>query len=649
MKIKALALCALVVASCGVQHTPSSSATVKTGAGHQVAADAGNSPAAMTLISRVAAAPDRGAAIVYRAGRQSFDHEGFHSWPVELSEAHLRNATGPGKGISIDLPDGKQIRVSYSRDVHHQDGSWSWVGTAPDGSEVLLTLGSEAVFGSISSPQAGQYEIRMYEGQPWLAKADPARVRDADVAPGAAITDALVPRARDIAQRKLAAAQSPIIQQAAVSGTVPVIDVVLGYSLGFSAAQGGAAQANTRLDFLVETANQALARSLVSARFRVLHTQVFSYDETITNDTALNDLTNGTGTFAQLHTIRDQVGADLVAFIRPLRKEQGSCGVAWLIGSNGQPINNAWADNGYAIVSDGQYSDATYTYSCRTVTLGHEFGHNLGQAHDQADSSSPGAHPYSYGYRQDTDTGFYTVMAYKLANSNQVGIAYYANPSVSLNGIPTGIANTNDNARSLAQTIPLVAQFRTAITPFADVPTDYWSFEYIRRLSDAAITNGCATNPLRYCTGDVASREQMALFLLRARYGPAYQPPPATGIFSDVPANYWAAPWIEQLYRDGITKGCTADQQYYCPTSAVSREQMAVFLLRGRYGAGYVPTSASGFFADVPATYWAAPWIEKLAYDGVTTGCSVSPLLYCPTDSVTRDQMAVFLVRNYGL
>jgi hypothetical protein len=70
----------------------------------------------------------------------------------------------------------------------------------------------------------------------------------------------------------------------------------------------------------------------------------------------------------------------------------------------------------------------------------------------------------------------------------------------------------------------------------------------------------------------------MAVFLLRARYGNTYAPHTALGVFADVPVGYWAAPWIEQLYAQGLTGGC--GNRIYCPATVVSRAQMAVFLVK---------------------------------------------------------------------
>jgi hypothetical protein len=116
--------------------------------------------------------------------------------------------------------------------------------------------------------------------------------------------------------------------------------------------------------------------------------------------------------------------------------------------------------------------------------------------------------------------------------------------------------------------------------------------------------------------------------------------------FTDVPASHPFFSWIEAVFAAGITAGCGVSPPQYCPDAPVTRDQMAVFLLRGIHGAGYQAPAATGTtFADVVATHPFAPWIEQLAREGITAGCSTSPPQYCPAAGVTRGQMAVFLLR----
>ena len=185
---------------------------------------------------------------------------------------------------------------------------------------------------------------------------------------------------------------------------------------------------------------------------------------------------------------------------------------------------------------------------------------------------------------------------------------------------------------------------------FGDVPPGQVFWPWIEALVEARITGGCGTNPPAYCPNEGVSRAQMAAFLLRSVHGAGYQPPGATGTtFTDVPASDPFASWIEALAREGITGGCSSSPPRYCPEATVTRGQTAVLLLRAKHGAGYQPPAATGTFADVPADHPFARWIEQLAREGVTAGCSTSPLRYCPEDPVTRGQMAVFLVRAFEL
>ena len=119
-------------------------------------------------------------------------------------------------------------------------------------------------------------------------------------------------------------------------------------------------------------------------------------------------------------------------------------------------------------------------------------------------------------------------------------------------------------------------------------------------------------------------------------------------MFTDAPPNQQFAAGSSSLAREGITGGCGTNPPRYCPDLAVTRGQMAVFLLRAKHGSGYVPPKpAEQTFSDVPLTHTFASWIYELAAEGITGGCG--PAGYCPDASVTRGQMAVFLVRTFNL
>ncbi len=182
---------------------------------------------------------------------------------------------------------------------------------------------------------------------------------------------------------------------------------------------------------------------------------------------------------------------------------------------------------------------------------------------------------------------------------------------------------------------------------FEDVPFNYWAWKYIESLYNSGITGGCTSTPLNYCPGSSVTRAQMSVFLLKGIHGSSYTPPAVNGStgFNDVDSVYWAAAWIKQLAAEGITSGCGAG--VYCPEATVTRAQMAVFLLKAKHGSSYIPPNATGVFSDVPVGYWADKWIERLAAEGVTSGCGAG--IYCPDAEVTRAQMAVFLVRAFNL
>jgi len=102
---------------------------------------------------------------------------------------------------------------------------------------------------------------------------------------------------------------------------------------------------------------------------------------------------------------------------------------------------------------------------------------------------------------------------------------------------------------------------------------------------------------------------------------------------------------IEAIADEGITKGCNPPvNDLFCPKATVTREQMATFLVR----ALDLP-AGTATFDDVGGSVHAAN-ISALAEAGITKGCNPPDnTSFCPTDPVTREQMATFLTRALDL
>ena len=119
--------------------------------------------------------------------------------------------------------------------------------------------------------------------------------------------------------------------------------------------------------------------------------------------------------------------------------------------------------------------------------------------------------------------------------------------------------------------------------------------------------------------------------------------------FVDVPPTHAFWRYIEGFYNSGITVGCSQSPKLYCPNNPVTRGEMAVFIERAM--GNFAPTpSPSGMFTDLPYPGMASftPFIEEFYNDGITVGCTQSPLKYCPQNYVTRGEMAVFIERAIG-
>jgi hypothetical protein len=207
-------------------------------------------------------------------------------------------------------------------------------------------------------------------------------------------------------------------------------------------------------------------------------------------------------------------------------------------------------------------------------------------------------------------------------------------------------------------------------TVFSDVSEDYWAYTYISYLYDKGYVSGCtAGGEANFCPEDPLTRDQQAVILVRAEHPEesAYVPQevaPEMVPFIDVKekmtlevveslstasTNYWGAKWIWELDNLGLTAGCSDDPPLYCPETAVTRAQMAVFVVKLLRGEDFVPTNPEvPPFGDVPLydmngeVTWQARWTNQAKADNLVQNCGtdMDAMLFFPEQEATRAEMA---------
>lgn len=178
---------------------------------------------------------------------------------------------------------------------------------------------------------------------------------------------------------------------------------------------------------------------------------------------------------------------------------------------------------------------------------------------------------------------------------------------------------------------------------FSDVPASSPYFDFVNTMALWGITNGCtATN---YCPSNPATRGETAVFIIRALFGDEFAYP-STPYFTDIPASHPFFPFVQKMRELGLTGGCSETQ--YCPDDLIARWQMAVFLIRAKLHAlqgDDFTFPAAPYFSDVASEDVAFRFVQKLRESGITAGCTADR--FGPDATVTREQMAVFVVRSF--
>ncbi|MBS4013799.1 MAG: carboxypeptidase regulatory-like domain-containing protein [Bacteroidetes bacterium] len=235
--------------------------------------------------------------------------------------------------------------------------------------------------------------------------------------------------------------------------TVDVLIVYTTAAKSWGNSSGGGV--DNIVSLAVAQSNLSYDNSETFMAMRLVHATETYYVESGSSSNDLSNLTNGTGALGMVHEWRNEFGADLVAMFSDV---SDTGGIAWLLTStNGRP------DMAFSITRVRQATGLTHA---------HETGHNMGCHHHKAQNfqAGPGLFNYSAGWRwTGTNNAYYCdLMTYSSGSYFQDGVthtnvAYFSNPYVSHQNVPTGDVSDGDNARTLREIKHVISAYRAAI------------------------------------------------------------------------------------------------------------------------------------------------------------------------------------------
>lgn len=389
---------------------------------------------------------------------------------------------GGGGRLPVVLPDGQTLPVVL--DTTEQHGPQRFVSTGriegQPGGRALFAYSDGEMSGLVEDLQHGSWELRAIEGgvAQWF-KVDPTQVGPCGVSDETRDPQKLdlIARQADAAERvaaqtgaasavtdlRIDSSLPPVAADAAPRANIRIL-MVYTDAVANSVSAGSIA---TQMDLAISILNNDLARSQVVATVSLAGTMRVPYaDDDIAGDgtqnqsDALDRLAKTSDGFMDtVHAMRDQTSADLVCLTLH-RRDTASAGIAYLMTRPGDVHNPTF---GFSVVD----------FSVFTIQsiFSHEIGHNLGCAHDRENAKdsagklSPGAYPYSYGYRFTGLDGiqYRTIMSYAPGNR----LSYFSNPDITAPnpigrpvGIPAGQTGEADNARTIRQDAFEVASYR---------------------------------------------------------------------------------------------------------------------------------------------------------------------------------------------
>lgn len=227
--------------------------------------------------------------------------------------------------------------------------------------------------------------------------------------------------------------------------SLTTLDVMVFYTPAARAGAGGVAAMETAIVSAIEQANEGHRESGAPIEFRLVHAAETVFTEAGTSSDLYAFRNDGDGVMDEVHTLRDDYGADLMHLI--IEPPAAFCGIGFLMGAP----STGFEDYAFAVTVRTCISNRSFTHEC---------GHNMGCHHDIANASGTPSFPYSYGYRTP-DNAYRTIMAY--APGTRVN--RWSSPNVLYQGYTMGVAGSADNVLSITNTCATVALFRATQAP----------------------------------------------------------------------------------------------------------------------------------------------------------------------------------------
>lgn len=192
------------------------------------------------------------------------------------------------------------------------------------------------------------------------------------------------------------------------------------------------------------------------------------------------------------------------------------------------------------------------------------------------------------------------------------------------------------------QKVLLEAEMKISYYLYSDVPESNPFWKYIQFVSVHNIMIGYEDG--RFGINDALKRSEAAIIAAKLAKLDISNPP-AVPSFEDVKVNDFAYPHIEAIYKAKITGGCSSNPLKYCPDSPTTRAQFAVFLAKA-LNFDVSTVSEEPYFVDVPASSPYFKFVQYLYEHGITKGCAVNPLKFCPDSPITKSQAAAFIASS---